>query len=54
MYRSPAVQIVAPKVPRLLTEYRAIAASSIGMYFRVPEENGSDDSWNEPPAAGLA
>ena len=50
----PIEQIVESKVLCLLTEYRAIAASSIGLYFRVPESNGSDGSWNEPPAAGLA
>ena len=47
-------QTVEPKVLHLLTEYRAIIASSIGLYFRVPESKGSDLSWNEPPAAGLA
>lgn len=47
-------QTVEPKALHLLTEYRAIVASSIGLYFRVPESKGSDLSWNEPPAAGLA
>lgn len=50
----PTEQIVEPKPLYLLTDYRAIVASSIGLYYRVPESNGSDLSWNEPPAAGLA
>ncbi|KAL2050957.1 hypothetical protein ABVK25_008856 [Lepraria finkii] len=37
-----------------LTGFIGIVASSIGLYFRVPESNNSDLTWNEPPAAGLA
>ena len=50
----PTEQIVDPTPLHLLIEHRAIVASSIGLYFRVPESDGSDLSWNEPPAAGLA
>ncbi|KAF6235751.1 hypothetical protein HO173_005946 [Letharia columbiana] len=32
----------------------AIAASSIGLYFRIPESVNSDLTWNEPPASGMA
>ena len=50
----PTEQIVGPKPLHLLTEYRAIVASSIGLYFRIPVSNGLDLSWNYPPAADLA
>ena len=33
---------------------RAIIASSVGLYYRVPESNNDDLTWNEPPASGLA
>ena len=34
--------------------FSAIVASSVGLYFRVPESQNSDLAWNEAPAAGLA
>ena len=36
------------------TLYRAILASSLGLYYRHLETAKSDLTWNETPAEGLA